>query len=140
MDIAKKRSKELGVEYSANTILGDVQELPLEDECINLVISRGSLWFWEDKIKSLKEIYRVLRKGGIAYIGGGFGDEKTKNKVYEKMKEINGEDFEKRRKKFTEGNDVEFYNGILKEIGIKNFKIKDDEEGLWIIIKKDKDI
>lgn len=140
LDIAKKRSKELGVEYSANTILGDVQELPLEDECINLVISRGSLWFWEDKIKSLEEIYRVLRKGGIAYIGGGFGDEKTKNKVYEKMKEINGEDFEKRRKKFTEGNDVEFYNGILKEIGIKNFKIKDDEEGLWIIIKKDKDI
>ena len=52
------------------------------------------------------------------------------------MTEIDGEDWSKRRKTFTDGNDVEFFSGILKEIGIKNFNIKDDEEGLWIIIKK----
>jgi len=136
LDIANKRSQDLEVEYRANTILGDVQKIPLKDKSINLVISRGSLWFWEDKKKSLEEIYRVLKESGIAYIGGGFGDEETKQQVYEKMKQRDGEDFGEKRKKFTTGNDVEFYTGILKEIGIKNFNIKDDEEGLWLIIRK----
>jgi len=136
LDITKKRSKDFGSGYSANTILGDVQNIPLKDECINLVVSRGSLWFWEDKKKSIEEIYRVLINDGIAYIGCGFGDEGTKKQVYEKMTEIDGEDWSKRRKTFTDGNDVEFFSRILKEIGIKNFNIKDDEEGLWIIIKK----
>ena len=136
LDIANKRSEELGIQYSANTILGDVQDIPLNNECINLVISRNSLWFGEEKKKSLEEIYRILSEDGVAYIGCGFGDEKTKNQVCEKMTEIDGEDWSKKRKQSTEGNDVGFYNGILKEIGIKNFNIKDDEEGLWLIIKK----
>lgn len=136
IDITKKRSEEFKVEYKTNAIIGDVQEIPLDTESIDLAVSRGSLWFWEDKKKSLEEIYRILREGGIAYIGCGFGDEKTKNQIYEKMKEIDGEDWSDKRKQFTEGNDVEFYNGILQEIGIENFKIKDDEEGLWIIIRK----
>ena len=136
LDITKKRSKDLKVEYRTSTILGDVQNIPIEDESINLIISRGSLWFWEDKKKSFEEIYRVLTDGGIAYIGGGFGDEKTKNEVYQKMKERDGEDFAEKRKKFTTGNDTNFYNEMLKETNIENLKIKDDEEGLWIIIRK----
>jgi len=136
LDIANKRSEELGIQYSANTILGDVQDIPLDNECINLVISRGSLWFEEDKKKNLEEIYRILKEDGVAYIGYGFGDEKTKNQIYKKMTEIEGEDWSKKRKQFTEGNDVELYNGILKEIGIENFNVKYDEEGLWIIIRK----
>ena len=136
LDISNKRSEDLGMADRTNTILGDVQDIPFKDKSINLVVSRGSLWFWEDKKKSLEEIYRVLKEGGIAYVGGGFGDEKTKKQIYEKMKQRDGEDFGEKRRKFTTGNDVEFYNGILKEIGIKNFNIKDDEEGLWIIIRK----
>lgn len=137
LDIAEKRSKNFEVVNRSNILLADVQNIPLKNDSINLAISRGSLWFWEDKKKSLEEIYRVLKKDGIAYIGCGFGNEQTKNQVYEKMKEINGEDFAEKRKKFTDGNDAEFYNDILNEIGIKKFRIKDDKEGFWIIIKKD---
>lgn len=136
IDIAIKRGENLGVEYRTKSIIGNVENILLDDKSVDLAISRGSLWFWEDKKKSLEEIYRILRDDGIAYIGCGFGDEKTKNQVYEKMKEIDGEDWPDKRKQFTEGNDVEFYSGILNEIGIENFKIKDDEEGLWIIIRK----
>lgn len=137
LEIAEKRSKDLKVEDRTDIVLGDAQEIPLEDESINLIISRGSLWFWEDKKKSFNEIYRVLMHEGIAYIGNGFGDEKTKKQIYEKMTEINGEDWGNRRKKFTQGNDAEFFSGILNEIGIKSYRIKDDEEGLWIIIRKE---
>lgn len=137
LDITKKRSIDLNVEDKTDIVLGDVQDIPFEDESINLIVSRGSLWFWEDKKKSFEEIYRVLVNEGIAYIGCGFGDEKTKKQIYEKMTEIDGEDWGNRRKKFTEGNDAEFFSGILNEIGIKNYRIKDDEEGLWIIIRKE---
>ena len=136
LEIAQKRSQNLKVQYRTSGILADVQDMPLEDESINLVISRGSLWFWEDKKKSLGEIYRVLKEDGVAYIGCGFGNEQTQNQVYEKMKEIDGDNWAERRKKFTDGNDAEVYNDILNKMDIKNFKIKDDQEGFWIIIKK----
>lgn len=137
LEIAEKRSKDLKVEDRTDIVFGDVQDIPFEDESINLIVSRGSLWFWEDKKKSFNEIYRVLVHGGIAYIGSGFGDEKTKKQIYEKMTEINGEDWGNRRKKFTEGNEAEFFSCVLNEIGIKNNRIKDDEKGLWIIIRKE---
>ena len=137
LDITKQRSKVLKVETRTNILLGNVENIELENESINLIVSRGSLWFWEDKIGSFKEIYRVLTKDGIAYIGGGFGNEKLKKEIYEKMSELNGEDWGSRRKKFTQGNDTEFYTKVLKEAGIKKYRIKDDEEGLWIIIKKE---
>jgi ubiquinone/menaquinone biosynthesis C-methylase UbiE len=137
LDITKQRSKALKVETRTNILLGNVDNIQLENESINLIVSRGSLWFWEDKIGSFKEIYRVLTKDGIAYIGGGFGNEKLKTEIYKKMSELNGEDWGSRRKKFTQGNDAEFYTKVLKEAGIKKYRIKDDQEGLWIIIKKE---
>ncbi|MEA1960759.1 MAG: class I SAM-dependent methyltransferase [Bacillota bacterium] len=47
--------------------------LPLEDNFADFIISRGSMWFWEDQVKGTEEIYRVLKKGGIALVGGGLG-------------------------------------------------------------------
>lgn len=137
LDITKQRSKSLNVEARTNILFGNVENIQFENESINLIVSRGSLWFWEDKKRSFEEIYRVLVKGGIAYIGGGFGNEKLKKEIYKKMSELNGEDWGSRRKKFTQGNDAEFYTKILKEASIKKYRIKDDKEGLWIIIKKE---
>lgn len=54
-------------------IQGDAMALPLADSCVDLIFSRGSLFFWPDLGKSLSEIYRVLKSGGMALIGGGYG-------------------------------------------------------------------
>lgn len=136
LDIASHRSKEYKCENRSKMLLCSAEDISLEDESCDLIVSRGSLWFWEDKVKSFNEINRLLKKNGTAYIGCGFGNEEVRKEIYIKMSELNGEDWENRRKTFTTGNDVEFYENILNECRITNFRIKDDEEGLWIIINK----
>lgn len=54
-------------------IEADVAAIPLPDNMADFVMSRGSLWFWKDPVKGLEEIVRILKPGGVAYIGGGLG-------------------------------------------------------------------
>jgi ubiquinone/menaquinone biosynthesis C-methylase UbiE len=51
---------------------GDAQNLPFRDEFADLVFSRGSIPFWPDREAGVRECYRILKPGGVAYIGGGF--------------------------------------------------------------------
>ena len=41
-----------------------VSALPFEDEKFNAVIAVETYYFWPDKLGDLKEIYRVLKRGG----------------------------------------------------------------------------
>ncbi|MEN6643460.1 MAG: class I SAM-dependent methyltransferase [Armatimonadia bacterium] len=50
---------------------GDAQNLPLRDNFANFVVSRNSLFDWPDQMAGLKEAYRILKPGGVAYLGGG---------------------------------------------------------------------
>lgn len=51
---------------------GDAQEMHFRDDFADLVVSRGSIFFWDDQLAGLKECYRILKPGGVGYIGGGF--------------------------------------------------------------------
>ncbi len=53
-------------------VLGDAQDMPFRDEYADLVVSRGSIFFWPDQLAGVKECYRILKPGGVAYVGGGF--------------------------------------------------------------------
>lgn len=133
--IANKRAVDRGLEKRTSTLLGDVQQIPLEDETVDLCISRGAVWFWEDQKKGFEEICRVLANGGMAYIGGSFGTQELKDQVDKIMKDRDSE-WPKSREKFVEGNTVEHFTGILNQIGISNFEITDDEKDIWFVFKK----
>jgi SAM-dependent methyltransferase len=51
---------------------GDAMDLPFRDELADLVVSRGSIFFWPDQLQGVREAYRILKPGGVAYVGGGF--------------------------------------------------------------------
>lgn len=53
--------------------LGDSAFLPFKNNVFDVVFSRGSVFFWHDKKNALKSVFRVLKKGAAALIGGGFG-------------------------------------------------------------------
>lgn len=135
LKIADNRIKNNDFEFRMDTVCGDVHNIPFEDETVELAISRGSIWFWEDQVKAFKEIYRVLSKGGCAYIGGGFGNEKLKKEVFDKMEEREA-NWEGRRKGFVKDNNAEKFNRLLTEANISSYEIIDDDSGLWAFIKK----
>ena len=66
-------ASEQGLESRVVTVLGRAEEMPLADACVDLAVSRGSIFFWDDPAQGLKEVHRVLRPGGKAMIGGGLG-------------------------------------------------------------------
>jgi len=45
-------------------LLGSSEEIPVEDDSADIVVSRFSLPYWKDPNSSFTEIYRVLKPGG----------------------------------------------------------------------------
>ena len=66
---------------------GNVQALPLGDNSMQLIVSRGSIFFWEDLVRAFGEIYRVLAPSGRTYLGGGFGTAELRDQIAVKMAE-----------------------------------------------------
>jgi SAM-dependent methyltransferase len=71
-------------------IEGDAMDMPFRDDYADLVVSRGSIFFWDDQLAGVKEAYRVLKPGGVAYIGGGFSrllDKESRDQLVEWRKQ-----------------------------------------------------
>jgi ubiquinone/menaquinone biosynthesis C-methylase UbiE len=81
IEICKNNIAEAGLSQRIRTVNANVCNIPLDDNSIDLIISRGSIFFWEDRITAFKEMYRLLRQGGVAYCGGGMGNEQIKKQI-----------------------------------------------------------
>jgi len=67
-------AQERGFGHRVSAVLSDAQFLPFHDNYADIIVSRGSFQFWEDRIQAFREIYRVLKPGSVAYIGRGFSE------------------------------------------------------------------
>ncbi|MDD2568776.1 MAG: class I SAM-dependent methyltransferase [Clostridia bacterium] len=134
--IAKKNIKEYGLADRVTTILGDVHELPFADRSIDLLISRGSIFFWEDQAKALQEIYRVLAPGGKTFIGGGFGTPELKAKITQKMKQQDNSWNSNIKNRIGKASDEHFCS-MLAQAGVTNFTIDRSDAGMWIIMRRE---
>jgi len=114
---------------------GNVEQLPFEDNMADLIISRGSIFFWDDQVKGVNEIYRVLKPEGYAYIGGGFGNQELLLQVSEKMEEHDPEWKNDRKKRAGEKGYVHFEN-MMKQTDVSHYEVSRKQAGLWIIFKK----
>lgn len=70
---AVQEAARVGVADRVAVACSCAEALPLADASVDLVVSRGSIYFWQDRPRGLAEVYRVLRPGGQAMIGGGLG-------------------------------------------------------------------
>ncbi len=60
-----------GVGSRIGMITADANMLPFRGNYADIIVSRGSFQFWGDLFVPFAEINRVLKPGGIAYIGRG---------------------------------------------------------------------
>lgn len=133
LDIAAQNIIDAGLETRLRVVSGDVHDIPLGNETMDLVISRGSVFMWEDKAQAFREIYRVLCPGGTAYVGGGLGSTEIRKEIEAKMKE-NGRNWPDRNRIAEDRTEV--YRQGLKEAGITNCSVTKSDVGTWIEIHK----
>jgi ubiquinone/menaquinone biosynthesis C-methylase UbiE len=136
--ICERNILEHGLAGRATAVLGDVHDLPFLDQSMDLVISRGSIFFWDDLAKAFQEIYRVLAPGGKTLLGGGFGTPELLAQITEKMKQIDGntswrESVRKRLGPSTKDN----FSAMLEKAGIPDYKIEQSEIELWVIMSRE---
>lgn len=129
LDIKVKKAENTGLKNRVKPLPGDVHNIPLEDQSVDLVVSKDSIWFWKDPIKAFKEIYRVLSPEGIAYVEG---DLYTTEFDYNRKER----GFSKKRKKNKNENVVEKLVNILISANIKYFAVTQDDCGPWVLFKK----
>lgn len=129
-EIAKKNIVEEGLQYRIFPVKGDVCKLPFPNGFADLVISRGSIFFWENKETAFREICRVLKPGGWAYIGGGFGSKTLKNKIRQSVNTGRTDHISIPKISIT-GLKL-----ILNRVPIKDYHLLNDNSGLWILFKK----
>jgi len=138
-----KKADEKGFGGRVSAIFADAGWLPFRDGYADVIVSRGSFQFWGDKIAAFREIRRVLKPGGVAWIGRGFSPNlpvETAEKIRETQKKPGS--FPKYDVKETEKELRE----LLPEAGIDNYKIHIPDVrnakgekvnyGIWVEIRK----
>jgi len=131
-EVARMNIEKEGLIDRIIPVLGDAHNLPFDNDFADFIISRGSYHCWEDKAQVFKEIYRVLKKEGIGFVGGGFGRYVTEEESY-RMKSLRDHSL---------GKDAKIYNSpdklkrVMDEADISKFHIIFDKSGLWAEIQK----
>ena len=146
--LSEAKRAELGKRIIA--IKAIAEDIPLPDNCVDLVVSRGSIFFWNDKAQGLREVFRILAPGGKAMIGGGLGTsypqwarQEFTRRRHEEMKK----EGPKAYKRFQDARSPETFRQLAKDAGLVDFDVVSDGEpdsessqaglGIWLLFRKD---
>jgi SAM-dependent methyltransferase len=132
------QAQQRGFGHRVSTVFADACALPFRDNYADIVVSRGSFPFWQDKTRAFSEIYRVLKPGAVAYIGRGF----SRNLPVATAKKIRGK--QGRKMKYDLDKAAEELRQIMKTLQIKEWEIhrpsppgsENVNYGLWIEFHK----
>ncbi|MEQ2400267.1 class I SAM-dependent methyltransferase [Peptoniphilus hominis (ex Hitch et al. 2025)] len=105
-------------------LVGDVKNLPFEEESIDIVTAFETIYFWNDIEKCFKEIYRVLKKEGQFLICNEVSS-KERRDVKKLLKMINFEIYKP--------NDL---TKMLRELGFSCQYHLDRKKQMVVIAKK----
>jgi ubiquinone/menaquinone biosynthesis C-methylase UbiE len=135
LEIAYEHITDAGLVKRVVPVLGDVHDIPFEDNSIDLIVSRGSWFFWDNLDLAFKEMYRVLSPGGMTYVGGGFGNVQLKEAIHAAMAEKDPE-FSKGVSNRMMRNNPDRIRNELEKAGIRTYDLIQDDSGFWLIIRK----
>ncbi|MFA5397916.1 MAG: class I SAM-dependent methyltransferase [Methanogenium sp.] len=134
-EAAMRNINEAGLSERISLLHSDVHAIPLDADSTDLIISRGSMFFWDDIHTAFREIYRILKPGGKTYIGGGFGNAMLRNEISAAMIKKNP-DWKEFNKKNISPENLERFRAMLNDIGVPEYEMILGDEGFWIVITK----
>lgn len=134
--IAKRNIEEQGLNGRITPVIGNVEAMPFDDDFADLIVSRGSIFFWEDLNKAFNEIYRVLKPGGRTHIGGGFGSGELKKAIFEEMAKKDKGFAENIKNRMTPEN-IRRIKAALDQSHAASYDIDQSDAGFWIHINKE---
>ena len=122
--------------HRVTPVFGDVSEIPFDDSSMDLVVSRGSFFFWKNLRQGFSECMRVLRPGGMACIGGGFGNARLRDDIAIQMRKRDPE-WEKKRRGWYANCNPPIVRSALAAAGISRYDLTEDDRGYWVCFRKD---
>ncbi len=113
--LANRNKEKMGVE-NVEFIKGVIEDIPLEDETVDAIISNCVINLTEDKTKALSEAYRVLKQGGRLAIADVVSLRPVSPEIKKQAQLWAG--------CISGAMPIEEYKKILENIGFKNISIE----------------
>lgn len=135
LDQSKENFKKANVDNRASFIRGDVHSMSFTDDSFDFIMSRGSIWFWAFPEKALREVYRVLKPGGVAIVGGGLG-RYLPSSMHKRLSQALKQGMENRGESRPS---MLSFTSMVEASGIPDYRIMTDGasgSGRWIEIHK----
>lgn len=110
----------------------DLDRLIFNDSQFDLVIVRGAFFFLEKRPNLLREILRVLKVGGMGFVGGGYG----KNTLKQLIDEIADESRELNNRLGRRRISINELEEIIEKSELAEVCEIEQEGGLWVKIRK----
>lgn len=133
--IAEANVEKYRLHHRVRPVFGDVNAIPFDDASMNLIVSRESFFFWENLSRGFSECKRVLRHGGMAYIGEGFGNARLRDEIIIRMREHDPA-WEKKRRGWYANCSPHIVRSALAAAGIFEYDLIVDDTGYWVCFGK----
>jgi len=132
VDYLRKEIEGAGLNRKMEVVWSELDNLVFADCLFDVVIFRGAYFFLDEEGKILREIYRILKEDGLAFIGGGYGKNTPQVLIDEIADESRDLNDRLGRKRVTEGE----VTGMVNKAGLASQVKIEKEGGLWLLIQK----
>jgi len=133
-------AKTPGLAGRVMVIAGVAESITLPDDSVDLAVSRGSIFFWQDPPQGLREVYRILRPGARAMIGGGFGTrypEWAYTEFFRRRYEALEAEGEEAKRRWDEPRRMEWLVGHARVAGLGDLLLSPTPPTRWLLFEKE---
>ena len=128
----QKEFENTGFNQKIEVIWSKLDNLAFADSLFDLVIFRGAYFFLDEEGKILREIYRILKEDGLAFVGGGYGRNTPQALIDEIADESRDLNDRLGRRRVTEDE----VTTMLKNAGLTSRTRIEKEGGLWMVVQR----